>query len=73
LTTVDALKLPNVDIDKLTKDAERIKEDAKMANDNANEQAGGNKELIDESTRVAADARHQFQRAEEQQKVLLLV
>lgn len=38
LTNVETLKLPNVDIDQLAKDAERIKDDARMANENANEQ-----------------------------------
>ncbi len=40
-----------------------------MAGDNAREQAGANKALIDDAARVAAEAKHQLQRAEDQQRV----
>ncbi|VDM40381.1 unnamed protein product [Toxocara canis] len=69
LTTVEGLKLPNVDPQQLEHDAKRVADDAKMAGENAYEQAAANKELIDEAKRVMANANYELQRAKDQQKI----
>ncbi|VDK20917.1 unnamed protein product [Anisakis simplex] len=69
LTTVEGLKLPNVDPQQLKLEAKRVSEDAKMAAENAKEQASANKELLEEAERNVANAEYELQRAKDQQKI----
>ncbi|VDK54927.1 unnamed protein product [Gongylonema pulchrum] len=70
LTTVEGLRLPDIDPQQIEEEAKRVAEDAKTTAENAQEQAAANRELIDKATRVLAEARYELQRMQDQQKVV---
>ncbi|VDN01438.1 unnamed protein product [Thelazia callipaeda] len=69
LTTVEGLRLPNINPQQIEQEAKRVAEDAQATAQNAKEQAAANKELIENATRILADAKYELQRFQDQQKV----
>uniref|UniRef100_A0A915PKZ8 Laminin EGF-like domain-containing protein n=1 Tax=Setaria digitata TaxID=48799 RepID=A0A915PKZ8_9BILA len=69
LTTVEALRLPNIDPQQIEEEAKRVAEDAQATANNAKEQAAANREVIDKAVRMIAEAKYELQRVQDQQKI----
>ncbi|CAJ0575755.1 unnamed protein product, partial [Mesorhabditis spiculigera] len=69
LTTVDALRPPNVDPNELKLESERITDEAKKTREDINKEVDNNKEMLEDALAALAEAGNELQNAREQQKI----
>ncbi|KFD47979.1 hypothetical protein M514_11156 [Trichuris suis] len=68
LNKVDALRLPDVDIDAIQKKAKVVSEEARTVRIEAEKLAMENKPVVDQVNRIRVDTEYELQRAEQQQQ-----